>query len=200
MDIMTKTKQANILDKYKLLSIIKYLEKIATGFLSLLKGMGVTIRYFISPGKIVTQQYPENQETLIMMDRFRGHLIMTHNEDGENKCTGCGICEKACPNGTISVLTTKDLSGHKVLGRYIYRLSQCTLCNLCVESCPLGAISMGKDFELAVFDRKFLTFILNKPARLNQVFPSSFKQSSKATSKLAHQQHHFSDKMEEHNI
>ena len=69
---------------------------------------------------------------------------------------------KACPNGTISVLTSKDLSGRKVLGKYIYRLSQCTLCNLCVESCPFGAIVMGKDFELAVYDREELTFILNQ--------------------------------------
>ena len=65
---------------------------------------------------------------------------MIHNENNQHRCTGCGICEKACPNGTISVLTTKDLAGRKVLGRYIYRLSQCTLCNLCIESCPFGAI------------------------------------------------------------
>ncbi len=90
---------------------------------------------------------------------------MDHDETGEHNCTGCGICEKACPNGTISVLTTKDISARKILGQYIYRLSQCTLCNLCVESCPYGAISMGKDFELAVYDRKLLTLVLNKNKR-----------------------------------
>lgn len=140
-----------------------YLSKIVTGFLSLLKGMGVTIGYFFSPKKIITQQYPENRETLQMMERFRGHLSMVHDDKGDHCCTACGICEKACPNGTISVLATKDISGRKVLGQYIYRLSQCTLCNLCVESCPYGAIVMGKDFELAVYDRTKLTIILNKP-------------------------------------
>lgn len=139
-----------------------YLSKIITGFISLLKGMGVTISYFISPQKVVTQQYPENRETLQMMERFRGHLSMPRDDKGDHHCTGCGICEKACPNGTISVLATKDISGRKVLGQYIYRLSQCTLCNLCVESCPYGAIAMGKDFELAVYDREKLTYILNK--------------------------------------
>lgn len=140
-----------------------YLSKVITGFISLLKGMGVTMGYFVSPKKIVTQQYPENRETLQMMARFRGHVSMVLDDKGDHCCTACGICEKACPNGTISVLTTKDISGRKILGQYIYRLSQCTLCNLCVESCPFGAIVMEKDFELAVYDREKLTFILNTP-------------------------------------
>jgi NADH-quinone oxidoreductase subunit I len=139
-----------------------YLQKAATGFISLLRGMGVTIGYFISPDKIITQQYPENRHHLQMMDRFRGHLVMVHDENNTHRCTACGICEKACPNGTISVLPTKDLAGQKVLGRYLYRLAQCTLCNLCVESCPFGAIAMGREFEMAVYDRRQLTFILNK--------------------------------------
>jgi len=88
--------------------------------------------------------------------------MMIHDENDQHRCTGCGICEKACPNGTISVLTTKDLAGRKVLGRYIYRLSQCSLCNLCTESCPFGAIAMARDFELAEYDRQLLTFVLNK--------------------------------------
>ena len=140
----------------------RYLHKVATGLISLFSGMGVTIRYFVNPGRIITQQYPENRETLRMMDRFRGHVMMIHDENDQHLCTGCGICEKACPNGTISVLTTKDLAGRKVLGRYIYRFSQCSLCNLCTESCPFGAITMARDFELAEYDRQLLTFILNK--------------------------------------
>ena len=139
-----------------------YLQKKVSGLISLVKGMGVTISYFVNPGRIITQQYPENRESLRMMDRFRGHLVMIHDENNQHRCTGCGICEKACPNGTISVLTTTDLTGRKVLGRYIYRLSQCTLCNLCTESCPFGAITMGREFELAVYDRRLLTFVLNK--------------------------------------
>ncbi len=139
-----------------------YLSKVVMGFISLLRGMGVTIGYFFSPKKIVTQQYPENRESLQMMARFRGHVSMPHNEKGEHFCTACGICEKTCPNGTISVLATKDLSGRKVLGKYIYRFSQCTLCNLCIESCPFGAIVMGKDFEFAVYDREELIFTLNQ--------------------------------------
>ena len=139
------------------------LNRIVDGLASLAKGMGVTMGYFAHPSRIITQQYPENRATLQMMARFRGHLTLVRDQEGRHRCTACGICEKACPNGTISVLATTEPSGRKVLGRYIYRLAQCTLCNLCTESCPFGAIAMGKDFELAVYDRQQLTLVLNEP-------------------------------------
>jgi NADH-quinone oxidoreductase subunit I len=161
VDIMMETRQEVYKNNVLHLSG-RYLQKVATGLISLFKGMEVTIRYFVNPSKIITQQYPENRETLQVMDRFRAHVMMIHDENNHHLCTGCGICEKACPNGTISVLTTKDLAGRKVLGRYIYRLSQCSLCNLCIESCPYGAISMARDFELSTYDRQLLTFVLNK--------------------------------------
>jgi len=139
-----------------------YLKKVGTGFISLLNGMGLTIGYLLNPRKVITQQYPENRESLKMMDRFRGGVVMIHDENDENRCTGCSMCERACPNGSISVLNTKNYAGKKVLGQYIYRLSQCTFCNLCIESCPFGAIEMGKEFELSVYDRQQLIQILNK--------------------------------------
>ena len=158
---MMETKQGNH-DKSVIRTCGRYLQKMVSGLMSLFRGMGVTIGYFVNPSRIITQQYPENRLSLKMMDRFRGQVIMIHDENNRHLCTGCGICEKACPNGTISVLTTTDITGRKVLGRYIYRFSQCALCNLCTESCPFGAIIMGQDFELASYDRQQLTFILNK--------------------------------------
>ncbi|WLE98186.1 MAG: 4Fe-4S binding protein [Candidatus Electrothrix communis] len=141
----------------------RYLRKVFTGFSSLIQGMDITIKYFLNPKTVITQQYPENRDTLEMFERFRGPLSMPHDENGENACTSCGICEKACPNGSISVLSTKDLSGRKVLGQYVYRISQCAFCGLCVEACPFGAIAMTRDFELTVYDRNELTWVLNKP-------------------------------------
>ncbi len=135
---------------------------ILTGILSLLQGMALTFSYLINPKKIVTQQYPENRDTLQMAQRFRGQVIMPHDEEGEHKCTGCTLCEKACPNGTISVLNKTNTKGKKVLGKYIYRLDQCTLCNLCIEACPFDAIHMGREFEFSTQNKDDLTLILNK--------------------------------------
>ncbi|OGQ98622.1 MAG: hypothetical protein A2505_07430 [Deltaproteobacteria bacterium RIFOXYD12_FULL_55_16] len=138
------------------------LRRLAGDLLSLFQGLGLTFGYFISPARVITQQYPENKASLRMTPRFRGRLVMPKDEAGNHRCTACGLCEKACPNGSISVLSEKDSAGRKVLGRYLYRLSQCALCNLCVEACPFGAIAMGQAFELAVYDREQLTLVLNQ--------------------------------------
>lgn len=97
-----------------------------------------------------------------MHARFRGEVIMPHDADGEHKCTGCTLCEKACPNASISVLNTKNLAGKKVLGKYIYRLDTCTLCGLCIEACPFDAIHMGQGFEHATYQRDVFELVLNK--------------------------------------
>lgn len=140
---------------------LKYLLRILKGILSLFKGLVVTTKWFVNPRHIVTEQYPENKKTLHMHPRFRGEVIMPHDAEGEHKCTGCSLCERACPNGSISVLNTKNHAGRKVLGKYIYRLDTCTLCALCVESCPFDAIRMGAGFEMAATRRDGFHRVLN---------------------------------------
>ncbi len=148
-------------------SIVKYFSEIFGGVRSLLTGMSVTGKYFISPGEIVTEQYPENRATLKMTDRFKGEVTMPHDENNQHQCTGCGICEVNCPNGAIEIITKKvpNESGKLVraIDKHIYHLSMCTFCELCIKTCPSDAITWGHDFEHAVFDRTKLTKVLNKP-------------------------------------
>jgi NADH-quinone oxidoreductase subunit I len=148
-------------------SIINYLKEVFTGVWSLLKGMMVTGKYFFSPRQIVTQKYPENRKTLVMKERFKGEVIMPHNEKNEHKCTGCGICEINCPNGSIEIIsktiTTEDGKKKKAIDQHIYKLGMCTFCGLCVKSCPSNALAFGQEFEHAVFNRAKLTKVLNQP-------------------------------------
>jgi NADH-quinone oxidoreductase subunit I len=153
-------------------SIINYISGIFKGILTLLKGMRITGKYFFSPRAIVTQQYPENRrkkgkKELVMFDRFKGEVIMPHNESNQHKCTGCGICAVNCPNGTIEVIPINmvDENGKKkrIIDKHIYRLSMCTFCALCVKTCPSQALAFSQEFEHAVFDRKKLIKVLNKP-------------------------------------
>lgn len=142
----------------------KYITSFFSGLLSLLKGMKVTIRVFFR--KKTTEQYPENRDTLKMFDRFRGQLVMPHNENNEHKCVACGICQMNCPNGSIKVIseTVTDEEGKKkkVLTRYEYDLGSCLYCQLCVRSCPHGAIEFDTQFEHAVFTREKLVRRLNR--------------------------------------
>ena len=103
--------------------IKRYLKRCITGPWSLMCGLSVSLKYFFDPRRIVTEQYPENRKTLKMHERFRGRLEMIEDEDGNNLCTACGMCERACPNASINVLATKNIAGKKVLGRYVYHFA-----------------------------------------------------------------------------
>jgi NADH-quinone oxidoreductase subunit I len=148
-------------------SFIEYIGSIFKGIWTLLIGMKVTGKYFFTPWKNVTQQYPENRDQLVMFERFRGEVIMTHNENNEHLCTGCGICELNCPNGSIEIISksilTPDGKKKRIIDQHIYHLGMCTFCNLCIKACPTGAIVMGQKFEHAVWDRSLLTKVLNQP-------------------------------------
>ncbi len=148
-------------------SIINYLKDIFLGIWSLLKGMKVTASYFFKPGAIVTQKYPENRKTLVMLDRSKGEVVMPHNDKNEHKCTACGICQINCPNSTIEVISktidTEDGKKKKILDKHIYRLGQCTFCALCVKTCPSNALDFSGKFEHAVFNKDLLIKVLNRP-------------------------------------
>lgn len=142
-----------------------YIGNIFTAVTSLLTGLRVTLKEFFTPK--VTEQYPENRKTQKISDRHRAMLYMPLDENGNNKCIACGLCQAACPNGTISIKTktvTDEETGKskKVLVEYNYDLGCCMFCQLCVNACPKDAIAFNNQFENAVFDRSKLIIKLNK--------------------------------------
>ena len=142
-----------------------YIGNIFSAIGSLATGMGVTLREFFT--KKVTECYPENRKELKIPERHRAVLRMPHDENGNNKCIACGLCQSSCPNGTIS-MTTKNVvdeesgKSRKVLVEYSYDLGSCMFCQLCVNACPKEAIEFSNDFENAVFDRSKLIIKLNR--------------------------------------
>lgn len=144
-------------------SIKEYFSGFGKGIKSLVTGMGVTGKELFTPK--VTEQYPENRETLKIADRFRAELTLKYDAEGHHKCIGCGICEMNCPNGTIQLQTKwVDLPNgkkKKALDKYMYDLGSCTFCMLCVTTCPQDALEFSNDFEQAVFTRDKLVKQLN---------------------------------------
>jgi NADH-quinone oxidoreductase subunit I len=148
-------------------AVINYIKEIFSAIVTLWTGMRITGRYFVSPNEIVTQKYPENRDTLVMFERFKGEVIMPHDDNNQHRCTGCGICQINCPNGSIEIVTRKEMTPEgkevRVIDKHIYHMDMCTFCALCVKTCPSNALAFGQDFENAVFTRERLTKILNKP-------------------------------------
>ena len=68
-----------------------YFSSFFKGIKSLSIGLKTTMREFFTPK--VTEQYPENRKELKMFDRFRGTLVMPHNEQNEHRCVACGLCQ-----------------------------------------------------------------------------------------------------------
>ena len=135
------------------------------GLKTLLTGMDITMGEYMT--RKVTEQYPENRKTLHFSDRNRFCLEMIHNERNEHHCVACGLCQMACPNGSIHVYSemveTPDGKKKRQLVKYEYNLGQCMFCNLCVRACPHNAIRFNQDFENAVFDKSKLIMQLNHP-------------------------------------
>lgn len=144
-------------------SVKEYFSNLGSGVASLLKGMQVTGKEFITPK--ITEQYPDNRDNLPVADRFRAILTLKYDDEGNHKCIACGTCERVCPNGTINLgintVETWDGKKKKKLDKYMYDLGSCTFCQLCVTNCPTDALEFSNDFEQAVFTRGKLVKKLN---------------------------------------
>ena len=77
-------------------SVKDYFSNLGSGIASLLKGMSVTGKEFITPK--ITEEYPDNRNPLPAADRFRAVLTLKYDDQGNHKCIACGTCERVCPN------------------------------------------------------------------------------------------------------
>ncbi len=143
---------------------MKYIKEFFTDIWRLMQGMYIAMCNMIRPK--VTEAYPENRGKTFPHDRMRGQLTMPHNTDNFHKCTACGICAMNCPNGTIEVISKKEIDpqtgkAKKVLDRYMYDVGSCIFCALCTQSCPQDAIEWNTNFEHSVYRRDKLIYQLN---------------------------------------
>ncbi len=112
-------------------------------FLELLKGLGVTGRYFFR--KKITIQYPEEKTPI--SPRFRGLHALRRYANGEERCIACKLCEAVCPTLAITIESEQRSDGTRRTTRYDIDLFKCIYCGFCEEACPVDSIVETNLFE-----------------------------------------------------
>ncbi|MFV0437974.1 MAG: NuoI/complex I 23 kDa subunit family protein [Desulfopila sp.] len=136
-----------------------YFSEIFQGLWSLFIGLGITFKEFFKP--VVTVPYP--YETLKMPERYRGHVELIEDEEGQPKCVVCMACQRACPSNCISLDGEKpEGAKKKVLTSYVLDFTRCSLCGSCVEACNFDALTFSKEYNLASTRKEDFIFDLLK--------------------------------------
>lgn len=78
-----------------------------------------------------TEQYPKKEKETFQ--RTRGKI-----EIDINSCVYCGMCQRRCPTGAITV----DRGNKK----WDIQRFQCIQCGYCVEGCPKNCLTMNNQY------------------------------------------------------
>jgi len=112
---------------------------------ALLTGLGVTLRYLVTPK--MTQEYPEKPGPL--EPRYRGRHTQRRYENGLERCVGCSLCAIYCPAYAIFVEAEENdpenpvSPGERHAKTYEIDMLRCIYCGLCEEACPEDAIQLS---------------------------------------------------------
>ena len=149
----------------------------------ILKGLRLTWKHFVfnfkeslkkGPHTVPTcWQYPWDRREISPV--FRGEHMLTLDDQGREKCIGCGMCAKTCPAQCITVKRGKVPEGEEdkyaaktYCERFEIDLLRCIFCGFCEEACPKGAIVLGQGYELADYTRE--ACMANKERLMNNYF------------------------------
>jgi NADH-quinone oxidoreductase subunit I len=141
---------------YRIVEIEKYPTKPLARFARLVKrslrielfvGLWIVLKEMIK-FDIHTVQYPK--EKLPIGPRYRAiHELLRLLESGNERCIGCGLCEKICISKCIRMDTFQDENGRKSISEYTINLGRCIFCGYCADVCPELAIVHGPRYENA---------------------------------------------------
>ena len=119
----------------------------ATFKLDLLVGLKITLKQMLF-SKSHTLKYP--MQKMELNARYRGiHRLLKFVESENERCIGCGLCEKICVSNCISMKTSLGEDGRKKVASYTINLSRCVYCGFCADVCPELAIVCGQEYEVA---------------------------------------------------
>jgi|YNPBryBLVA2012_1023415.scaffolds.fasta_scaffold04331_4 NADH-quinone oxidoreductase subunit I len=154
------------------LNMSQVLKDIANAFISIPKGLWVTLTHWSIFRPSVTELYPEEKPKL--PENYRGMpTLPVDPATGRSRCIACGACAKMCPEGIITVEaeTGADPKDRKP-AKFTIDISRCMWCGLCMEVCPKNCLKPARTFELACRTRDGMIYNLEDLMRLGGAFPA----------------------------
>lgn len=130
------------------------LKDIKNSFVSIAKGLRVTLTHWSILRPSVTELYPEEKPKL--PENYRGMPTLPIDaETGRNRCIACGACARMCPEHVITVVAEKgeDPKDRKP-AEFTIDISRCMWCGLCMEVCPKNCLRPARTFEHATYTRE----------------------------------------------
>ena len=131
---------------------------------SVITGLATTIRQVVRPR--TTVDYPREQRP--RAPRLRQTFALRHDDQGDELCIGCRMCENICPSRVIKVVPAakrdSPVTGKKraYSDDFTLNLQACIFCELCVQVCPEDAITMCRAQEQPGFVREDLVLTRDK--------------------------------------
>lgn len=130
--------------------------------IALLKGMAITMKYFIQGfflRRHNTIMYPEQKRDY--SQRFRGMHFISVDENKLENCTACYLCQTVCPAECIHIIAEERDEDKNPVGvpkekrplSFDIDALRCCYCGFCEEACPKDAIKLSRNYELAVSTR-----------------------------------------------
>lgn len=128
------------------------LADICGGFMSVIKGHGITLKNLLRPK--VTEQYPykDASQEYVPPPGYRGDFALIADEErvGGLRCIACMACANNCPTGCIHIAAEgKGKERHPVA--FDIDVGLCMYCWLCVEVCPVKAITMTSEYHSVAY-------------------------------------------------
>jgi NADH-quinone oxidoreductase subunit I len=119
----------------------------------------------------VTVHYPDVERRY--PDRYRGLLALVYDNEGEEACIGCRLCEFVCPPQVIKVELQKG-EKRNYAKTFTLELYACEFCELCVQVCPTDAIVMTRSFDMPTADRREMLLDKDRLHALGRTFQPSW--------------------------
>lgn len=147
-----------------------YFADFVNSFVSIAKGLWVTMTHWSLLRPSVTELYPDVMPDL--PENYRGMpTLPVDGKTGRSRCIGCGACVRMCPEHIISVEVDKTDPKDRKPAEFVIDISRCMWCGLCMEVCPTNCLKAGRDFELACYNREGMVYGLDELMKMGGEWP-----------------------------